>query len=167
MSAKRRPANDVLFHILYGSDTTLVLEVLGACALRLAEISKSNHLLGAWEKIRLQPDLHFEKARGLLCLLINIDMPIKEYACSPSDPALWRKMFNLPEPKTDADREKIRARTKDMHSAVLLQCDPMCGKKATLFFKTIRGTTIPNWMHDERCNVADLVHSVRMEYIHC
>lgn len=164
MSAKN---NDVLFHLLYGGDHILLMEVLGACVKRMYHVSDSDLLHSSWLDLVAREKYDTEKTRALLCLLLNIDMPLKVYVCDPKRPELWRAIFNIPEPKTEADRVAVRKLTNGMHSVSLMGCNPVFPRKAELFFKNLSRTVVPQWMQDECKGVSDLIHAVRMEYIHC
>lgn len=135
-------------------------------------ISNSDYLHGAW--LRLVAEHKggttagsCEKARGLLCLLLNVDMVLKDYLCDPKRPELWRLLFNIQEPKTDKQREQVQQMTRGMHSICLLGCDPINHQKANLFFRNLSTKIVPEWLQDESNDTNELIRRVRLEYVHC
>jgi hypothetical protein len=76
----------VLFHVIYGCDDAMIIDFVNAGAARLYSITNCQELKYMAKIVaERRSELGMDTLRALFFLIVNVDMPIKEYICCPGD----------------------------------------------------------------------------------
>lgn len=99
-------------------------------------------------------ELGMDKLRALFFLILNVDMPLKEYICSPGDKNLYAIALAV---KPDETLEK-------RHSYSMVGTKPMSKEKARRFMLELRDL-VNAWLSNEALTCYDLVSKIKEEYL--
>jgi hypothetical protein len=155
--------HDIVFHVIYGSDAGMVVDFIRAGAGRLHSLTGCRELESMVECISskvadvLRPGagLGMDVLRALFFLILNVDMPIKEYICSPSDRGLYAVAVGLPAYSPSIEM---------MHSFSMLGTRPMGDERARRFMMEL-GVLVRGWLSNEGLTPSDLVEAIKQEYL--
>lgn len=152
-------SKDIVFHMIFGDDADSMLEFIHAMAQRAYSLTESQHLRdGVSRALHEGRAMGRDRMRALFFMLLNMDMPVKEYICEPSDRGLFAAALNLSAKKKDA------AELDRMHSRCMLGTRAIEPEKARRFFDALR-RVVCAWMATEVLTPAQLVKDVREEYL--
>jgi hypothetical protein len=147
--------HDMLFHVVYGDDRMVMMEFIHACAQRLYSLTNNTMLSETIFHVMNTPQsVSLAQSRALFFLLLNVDMPLKEYVCDTFNKELLAKALNIP--LTDVASKQSYAMI-GAHKA-----DP---PKLQSFFWKLSHEIVPNWMQNQGLTFSDLVETIREEYI--
>ncbi len=178
--------HDIVFHVIYGSDTSSTLEFVHASAVRLHSITQCSFLAGMMDRIvRDSRDDHASQQQGgassctpqqqvpcsagpdvikaLFFLFLNVDMVLKNYVCMPSSIEAFAEAMNVRMPKRQQlqDQHQLLCR---MHAWSMIGTRRMDTAKARRFFAALHDDVVRKWLQDERLHARDLVRMVKEEY---
>lgn len=148
---------DIIFHALFGEDRQYLAEACHAISQRLFNLTGVECVRDAMGKIlqdvQAQP---IDVLRSLFFLMVNMDMPFKEYVCEVEDSALFLQAFNLANVPAD--------RLCQLHAYSLVGCKSVERTRARAFFVSLR-EIVKRWLSIETLRPADLVAKVKEEYL--
>ena len=99
-----------------------------------------------------------EVLKTLFFLFLNVDMPLKNYVCNPSDKELFAAAMNFPSKSNLDGLDKL-------HAWSMVGVGKIGKEKAKLFFTVLHGKLVKTWLQDERLTPSDFVRMVREDYI--
>lgn len=156
--------HDIIFHVIYGSDAGMIVDFIRAGAGRLHSITGCTELermvscvSSKLDGARLGAGLGMDVLRALFFLVLNVDMPIKEYICNPRDMALYATAVGLRPDSPQIER---------MHSYAMLGTKPMGTERARGFMLELGGL-VRAWLSNEALTPPDLVNAIKQEYLAC
>lgn len=202
--------HDVVFHVIFGSDSQGVLDFVLASAVRLHSITHCPFLSSMMKSVlahsassnqnntsatpagctSIGPDV----VKALFFLLLNVDMVLKEYVCTPgcvkafaaamnislsggaAAPSSFKKAATAADGSLESKRRKLLSHTKTdaekdclmrMHAWSMMGTRPMDPAKARRFFTVLHDSIVKMWLQDERLHASDLVQMVKEEYLVC
>jgi hypothetical protein len=145
----------MLFHIVYGENTEIMMEFIHASTQRLYSLTEHQLLVDKVSLMLTNPtSVSLQQTRAMFFLLLNVDMPIKEYICNTQDRSLLAAALNIP--LTDVKNKK---------SYVMTGAKNADAKKLESFFTRMHGEIIPMWMQNQALSCNDLVNTIKEEYI--
>jgi hypothetical protein len=149
--------HDMLFHILYGCNTDMLLELIHSSATRLYTLTGCQHLHDSVTLVmREKEKIGLDKLRCMFFIFLNVDMMLKMYICDPSNVHMLAKLFSM-----DIEDPMIhKLRTYDM-----VHTTPITPPKARGFLQQLHGSIINNWLQNDRQSCSDLVTSIKHEYL--
>lgn len=149
--------HDLLFHVIYGHDPGLIAEFVLAGAARLHSLTGCPELevVAAAVSSGAGGAVGMDTLRALFFLVLNVDMPIKEYICSPGDRGLYATAVGVPR-----DSPRLEA----MHSYSVLGTRPMERPRARRFMLELGGL-VRAWLSNEALTPSDLMDKVKEEYL--
>lgn len=172
---------DILFHVIYGNDEKMIVDFIRAGASRLViiiiirliadyevEIKTAttrrlysitgcedlNKMVG--EIVNRTEEVGINKLRALFFIVLNMDMPLKEYICEPNDVKLYSVAMGLP----SSSKNDVSL----MHSYSMIGTKKMEPPKAKRFMLELRDS-INSWLANERLTCSDLVTKIKEEYL--
>lgn len=152
-------SKDVVFHTIFGGDTASTLEMIHAMGQRAYSLTQSEHLRAGMAKALADGEgMGKDRMLALFFMLLNMDMPMKEYICNPSDKALFAAALNLSLKKNDVTK------IDTMHCRCMMGTKALEPEKARRFYRTLR-TAVCTWMATEILTPAHLVKEIREEYL--
>lgn len=101
-----------------------------------------------------------DRMRALFFLLLNVDMCLKEYICSPGNFDLYLTAFSF----HDRGKREDRAALQRRHLFATVGVEPMQEGKARCFMTSLR-RVVNDWLADEALSCADLIQVVKEEYL--
>jgi hypothetical protein len=147
--------HDMLFHMVYGDNRVVTMEFIYACAQRLYSLTQNKMLSETIFRVMTTPEsVSLQQSRALFFLLLNVDMPLKEYICDTSDKNLLAKALNIP--LTDVASKQ---------SYVMTGAHKADQPKLRSFFLKLSHEIVPNWMQNQGLTFSDLVETIKEEYI--
>jgi hypothetical protein len=147
--------HDMLFHLVYGENRGVLMEFVRASAQRLYSITENKMLQETMICILNDPEsVSLQKSRALFFLLMNVDMPTKQYLCDTTDRKLLAVALNILPVDVDLT-----------HSSVMLGAKPPSVAKLESFFARLSHEIVPNWMQNQSLILDDFVNTVKDEYI--
>lgn len=148
--------HDLLFHILYGNNTGMIIEFVYASACRLKSITDCNELGELMHKLETDVDsVGIDKLRTIFFLLFNVDMQLKDYVCDTGSKELFAAALNL----SDAD-------ATDRHRFSLVGTSCIAPDRAKQFISHLRDVS-NTWLSNETLTCSDFVRKVKSEYLVC
>jgi hypothetical protein len=145
----------MLFHMVYGDNRLVIMEFIHASAQRLYSLTSNEKLSETiFHAMNTSESMSLQKSRALFFLLLNVDMPIKEYLADTCDKGLLAKALNTP-------LSDIASR----QSYVMIGAHTADKAKLHSFFLKLSHDIIPNWMQNQGLTFNDLVDTIREEYI--
>ena len=110
-----------------------------------------------------------DSIKALFLMLMNMDMPVKEYMCSPGDPELLKGVLNWRGILGTARSAKERREAEDVlgereFAYSQLGLHALGPEKARVFFGSLR-EVVKAWMASETLTPARLLRDVREEYL--
>ena len=100
-----------------------------------------------------------DQPRCMFFLFLNVDMPLKEYICDPSNVDLYLDAFNCSKSATEYVEHMRRKHYFDN-----VRVCPLEQSKAITFYKELRGAC-NRWLSDESLTCSDFVHMVKELYL--
>lgn len=94
-----------------------------------------------------------DAVKALFFMLLNYDMPMKEYMIEPGDARKFAAAMNM----------KLQD-SKKLHACSMLGVQPLPAERARLFYPALR-EVVKDWMGMEALNATDLVKRIREEYL--
>lgn len=144
----------MLFHVLYGKNTEMVVEFIYASSCRLYGITKNEELRSTvYRVMELKDRVGDDRLRAMFFLLFNVDMQLKEYVCDVGNESLYSAALNL---------ESIDSRPRHSYSMVGTRC--ICPRKAEGFMRNLK-PVIDHWLSNEALNCSDLITKIKEEYL--
>ena len=189
--------HDVVFHVIFGSDSQGVLDFVLASAVRLHSITHCPFLSSMMNSVLAHSSSSVSSAIGpdvikaLFFLLLNVDMVLKEYVCTPGCVKAFAAAMNIASSSAatyakkaataangslESKRRKLLSNTKTdaekeclmrMHAWSMMGTRPMDPAKARRFFTVLHDSIVKMWLQDERLHASDLVQMVKEEYLVC
>jgi hypothetical protein len=148
--------HDVVFHMLYGSNTGLSLAMVRAMANRLNKISKTTHLSPILKSLSDDTAPAADLIRGVWILLLNVDMRTKELLLEPTQKGVQRLALSF----EGADKESL-----ERSCASLAMMKPMDKGKAARFLMDLHTELVPWWLQNEALCCQDLVRGATSLYL--
>lgn len=113
--------HDMLFHVIFGQDDIMMTEFVRAGASRLHSITKCEQL-GEMVSIITQQRGTFpmDRLRCLFFLILNVDMPLKEYICDPQSKSKYATALGI----------KASEVSESQHSYSMIGTKPIAKEKA-------------------------------------
>jgi hypothetical protein len=148
--------HEMLFHLVYGENKDILMEFIFAAAQRQYSLTENISISETVRRMVENPELvSLQQYRGMFFLLLNIDMPLKEYVCDTQNRELLAAALNLTNtPETNGKHAYVMTGTK--------QAEPL---KLENFFGTLSTQIVPNWLQNEGLTISDLVNTIREEYV--
>jgi len=174
--------HDIVFHVIFGSDTRSTLEFVHASAVRLHSITQCGFLSAMMDQIVRERDQqqqhHVHKnhhsqqqqqqhqagpdiIKALFFLFLNVDMVLKNYVCTPSSVEAFAEAMNIRMP----NKQQRQQHLSRMHAWSMIGTRRMNAAKARRFFAALHDDVMRKWLQDERLNVGDLLRMVKDEYL--
>lgn len=162
--------HDVVFHVIFGADARSIWDFVQASAVRLHSITQCPFLASMIRGMAAQQHA-LDAIKALFFLLLNVDMVLKEYVCSPGCVKAFAAAMNVRRPAA-AERGKRKAADDDeplarMHAWSMIGTRAMDPAKARRFFTVLHDSIVKMWLQDERLHASDLVQMVKEEYLVC
>jgi hypothetical protein len=148
--------HDILFHVIYGNDEKMIVDFIRAGASRLYSLTgcdELNKMVG--EIVYNTSQVGINKIRALFFIILNVDMPLKEYICEPNSLDLYAIALGIPKNSNDINL---------MHSYSMIGTKPMDHGKARRFMLEL-GDIIRSWLSNETLTLSDLATKVKEEYL--
>jgi hypothetical protein len=147
----------MLFHIVYGEDKEILMELIYASSQRIFSLTCNKMLNQTVEDIfKSSAPPSLQKLRALFFILLNIDIQLKEYVCDTSNRKLFSEALNTPPCDITSKKCYVLTGTRTGDA-----------KKLSSFFIVLKNEIIPNWLQDQELTVSDLVNAIREQYIIC
>jgi hypothetical protein len=141
--------------MVYGDNRAVTMEFIYACAQRLYSLTQNKMLSETIFRVMNTPEsVSLQQSRALFFLLLNVDMPLKEYICDTSDKNLLAKALNIP--LTDVASKQ---------SYVMTGAHKADQPKLRSFFLKLSHEIVPSWMQNQGLTFSDLVETIKEEYI--
>lgn len=151
-------AHDIVFHVIYGGDEVMIIDFIRGGASRLHAITGCQEIEVMLERVmRERGALGMDTLRALFFVVLNVDMPLKEYICAPGDRTLYAVALGLAAGTSAEAMEK-------RHSYSMVGTKPIERAKARRFMLEL-GDIIRAWLSNEALSASDLVAKVREEYL--
>jgi hypothetical protein len=149
--------HDMLFHLVYGMDNKKVMiDFITAASERLYSLTENAMLLETITVVLENPEtVSLQQVRALFFLLLNVDMPLKEYICCTQDKSLLATALNIVDVSTVTEK----------HAYVMTGAKLPDTRKLESFFGKLRHEVVPNWLQNEGLTLNDFVDTVREEYV--
>ena len=148
--------HDVAFHVLFGTNTNLILSMLTAMIHRMHKISQSNHLAATLQRLVSDKSIGIDIMKGLWILLLNVDMRTKDLLMQPRNRGLQRLALSYDGVSKDAMENAC---------ASLNVMKPMDNGTAARFLVDLHLELVPKWLQNEILTCQDLVRSTTSLYI--
>jgi hypothetical protein len=141
--------------MVYGDNREIMMELIHASAQRLYSLTNNTMLSETiFRLMNTQQSVSLQQSRALFFLLLNVDMPLKEYICETSNKNLLANTLNIP--LSDVVSKKSYVMTGAQQADV---------KKLQSFFSKLSHDIVPNWMQNQGLTFHDLVETIKEEYI--
>jgi hypothetical protein len=146
----------MLFHLVYGDNKDVMMEFMFASAQRLYSLSENVSLHATFCRMMQHPEVvSLQQCRGMFFLLLNVDMPLKEYVCDTQNKSLLAVALNL------ADASEVTGK----HAYAMIGARQPDAPKLESFFLKLGQEIVPQWLQNETLGPNDLANTVRDEYI--
>jgi hypothetical protein len=151
--------HDILFHVIFGHDRSMIREFLQASSARLQSIVHCRYLESTMEVI-LHPErgqeVPLDTLKALFFLFLNVDMVLKNYVCKTNSRDDFAAAMNMRRNSPDLNK---------LHAWSMVGTRAISQGKAVSFFVALHNVVVKQWLQDERRNPSDLVEAVKDQYL--
>jgi hypothetical protein len=133
-----------------------MMEFIVASAQRQYSLTDNTSLSEMMGRMLQHPQMvSLQDSRAMFFLLLNVDMPLKEYVCDTQNKERLAVALNL---------TTVSEATGKHAYAMTGARTPDCPKLESFFVK-LSSDIVPKWLQNQSLSINDFVHTIRNEYI--
>ncbi len=152
--------HDIIFHVIFGHDSSTITEFVQASAGRLHSIVKCQHLANTICHIldcqRKGEPVAIDTLKAMFFLLLNVDIVLKTYVCDTANKEAFAAAMN--------SKQNVEGLDK-LHAWSMMGTRPICKEKAINFFVALHEVVVKKWLQDERKGPTELLEDVKDKYL--
>jgi hypothetical protein len=146
--------HDIFFYVIFGCNRALVIEFVEAMAIRLYSVTTCDIFHSSITELIGNEENHgIDTLRAMFFLLLNVDMPFKEYVCDIANTETYATALNL-------NMADVTSRI----SYSMVSTIPIPPSR-NLFFITGLKKIINDWMSNEFLTSSDLINKIKEFYL--